>query len=54
MDKVNEAIFDCTETFKTRPEIFKIDRQKTNNDGTFDVYLLNDYSISYNITEATV
>ncbi|TRX03422.1 type II toxin-antitoxin system RelE/ParE family toxin [Flavobacterium gawalongense] len=53
-DKVIEAIFDSTEILKTQPEIFKLDKQKTNNDGTFRVCLIYDYSISYQITETTI
>lgn len=53
-DKVVEAIFDSTEILKTQPEIFKLDKQKINNDETFRVYLIYDYSISYQITETTI
>lgn len=53
-DKVIEAIFDSTEILKTQPEIFKLDKQKTNNDGTFCVCPIYDYSISYQITKTTI
>ncbi|PKB15433.1 type II toxin-antitoxin system RelE/ParE family toxin [Flavobacterium sp. 5] len=53
-DKVVETIFESTEILKTQPEIFKIDKQKINNDGTFRVYIVYDYSISYQITQTTI
>ncbi|MFV8346682.1 type II toxin-antitoxin system RelE/ParE family toxin [Flavobacterium sp. ZB4P13] len=53
-DKVVEAIFDSTEILKTQPEIFKLDKQKVNNDGTFRVLLIYDYNISYQITKTTI
>jgi plasmid stabilization system protein ParE len=53
-DKVVNTIFESTEILKTQPEIFKLDNQKVNNDGSFRVYFLYDYSISYQITETTI
>ena len=49
-DKVVNTIFDSTEILKTQPEIYKIDKQKVNNDGNFRVYSVYEYSISYQIT----
>lgn len=53
-DKVVESIFDSTEILKTNPEIYKLDKQKINNDGSFRVYPIYNYSISYQITENTI
>lgn len=53
-DKVIESIFDSTEILKTNPEIYKLDKQKINNDGSFRVYLIYNYSISYQITKNTI
>ena len=53
-DKVVETIFESTDILKTQPEIFKVDKQKINNDGTFRVYIVYDYSISYQITKTTI
>ena len=53
-DKVVNTIFDSTEILKTQPEIYKLDKQKTNNDGTFRVYAVYDYAISYQITEEII
>jgi plasmid stabilization system protein ParE len=53
-DKVAETIFESTEILKTNPEIFKVDKQKINNDGSFRVYFVYDYSISYQITETAI
>lgn len=53
-DKVVETIFESTEILKTQSGIFKLDKQKANNDGTFRVYSIYDYSISYQITETLI
>jgi plasmid stabilization system protein ParE len=37
-DKVVNTIFDSTEILKTQSEIYKLDKQKTSNDGSFRVY----------------
>jgi plasmid stabilization system protein ParE len=50
-DKVVNTIFDSTEILKTQPEIYKLDKQKTNNDGSFRVYSVYDYAISYHIKD---
>lgn len=49
-DRVINVIFDSTEILKTKPEIYKLDEQKTNNDGSFRVYSVYDYAVSYQIT----
>ena len=48
-DKVVNTIFDSTEILKTQPEIYKLDKQKVNNDGSFRVYSVYDYAVSYQI-----
>lgn len=53
-DKVINTIFESTEILKTQPEIYKLDKQRTNNDGTFRVYSVYEYSISYKITVDTI
>ena len=53
-DKVVDTIFESTEILKTNPEIFKLDAQKVNNDGSFRVYYIYDYSISYRITNSSI
>ena len=53
-DKVVDTIFDSTEILKTQPEIYKIDKQKTSNDGSFRVYSVYDYAISYQITNEII
>ena len=53
-DKVVNTIFDSTEILKTQPEIYKLDKQKTNNDGSFRVYSVYDYAVSYQITEENI
>lgn len=49
-DKVINSIFDGTDILKTQPEIYKLDKQKTNNDGSFRVFTIYSYSVSYRIT----
>jgi plasmid stabilization system protein ParE len=53
-DKVTDTIFESTEILKTNPEIYKLDKQKVNNDGSFRVYYIYDYSISYRITNSSI
>lgn len=53
-DKVVNTIFDSTEILKTQPEIYKLDKQKVNNDGSFRVYSVYDYAISYQITNDSI
>ena len=53
-DKVIDTIFESTQILKTQPEIFKLDTQKVNNDGTFRVYYFYDYSISYRIIDSSI
>jgi plasmid stabilization system protein ParE len=49
-DKVIDTIFESTEILKTKPEIYKLDSKKSNNDGSFRAYFVYDYMISYQIT----
>jgi plasmid stabilization system protein ParE len=44
-DKVVNVIFDSTKILKTQAEIYKLDKQKTSNDGSFRVYTVYDYEI---------
>ena len=53
-DKVVNTIFDSTDILKTQPEIYKLDKQKINNDGSFRVYFVYDYAISYQITNDSI
>ncbi|MNR43473.1 hypothetical protein D3C85_1620960 [compost metagenome] len=41
-DKVVNTIFESTDILKKQPEIYKLDKQKTNNDGSFRVYSVYD------------
>ncbi|MFA9190790.1 type II toxin-antitoxin system RelE/ParE family toxin [Flavobacterium sp. FZUC8N2.13] len=49
-DKVIDEIFESTKILKTKPEIYKLDTKKDNNDGSFRTYFIYDYMISYRIT----
>jgi plasmid stabilization system protein ParE len=53
-DKVIDTIFESTEILKAQSEIFKLDTKKVNNDGTFRVYYIYDYSISYKIIDSSI
>jgi plasmid stabilization system protein ParE len=53
-DKVIATISDSNEILKTQPEIYKLDSNKVNNDGTLRVYYIYDYSISYRISDSII
>ncbi|WP_125719455.1 type II toxin-antitoxin system RelE/ParE family toxin [Flavobacterium ustbae] len=53
-DKVVNTIFDSTEILKTSPEIYKLDKQKTDNNGNFRVYSVYHYAVSYQITDTAI
>ncbi|KDN56272.1 type II toxin-antitoxin system RelE/ParE family toxin [Flavobacterium seoulense] len=53
-DKVIDKIFESTQILKTKPEIYKLDSKKNNNDGSFRSYFVYDYMISYQITSETI
>lgn len=53
-DKVIDAIFEGAEILETNPEIYKLDDLKTKNNGSFRVYLIYNYMISYQITQNSI
>jgi plasmid stabilization system protein ParE len=53
-DKVIEAIFNSTAILKSNPEIYRVDKLKRNNDGTFRSYFIYDFQISYRITPGII
>lgn len=53
-DKVVNTIFNNTDILKTQSEVYKLDKQKINNDGSFRVYSVYDYAVSYQVTEDTI
>jgi len=53
-DNVVNTIFDSTEILKTQPEIYKPDKQKIANDGSFRVYSVYDYAVSYQIADEII
>jgi plasmid stabilization system protein ParE len=53
-DKVVDTIFESIAILKTNPAIYKLDKQKVNNDGSFRVYFVYHYSISYRITDSSI
>ena len=50
-DKLIGKIFDSTQILKTDPDIFGIDEQKKDNDGSFRAYFIYDYKITYQVQE---
>jgi plasmid stabilization system protein ParE len=48
-DKVIDKIFESTAVLKTNPEIYKPDKLKIKNDGTFRTYFVYDFQVSYKI-----
>ncbi|MEG0849963.1 MAG: type II toxin-antitoxin system RelE/ParE family toxin [Flavobacterium sp.] len=53
-DKVVNTIFNSIDILKTQSEVYKLDKQKINNDGSFRVYSVYDYAVSYQVTEDTI
>ncbi len=53
-DKVIDAIFEGAEILETNPEIYKLDDLKTKNNGSFRVYLIYNYMISYQIAQNSI
>lgn len=53
-DKVIDTIFDSTQILEKSPEIYELDEQKHNNDGTFRAYFVYSYKISYRITSQNI
>jgi plasmid stabilization system protein ParE len=53
-DKVVNTIFDSTDILKTQPEVYKLDKQKKKNDGSFRVYFVYNYAVSYQVTEENI
>jgi plasmid stabilization system protein ParE len=53
-DKVSDTIFDSTKILATQPEIYELDSRKNQNDGSFRVYYVFDYAISYQITSEAI
>ena len=53
-DKVTETIFESTKILKFTPEIYKLDLQRKNNDGSFRAYYQYNYKISYRIVKEQI
>ncbi|MEG1229950.1 MAG: type II toxin-antitoxin system RelE/ParE family toxin [Flavobacterium sp.] len=53
-DKVVNTIFNSIDILKTQSEVYKLDKQKINNDGSFRVCSVYDYAVSYQVTEDTI
>ena len=53
-DKVVENVFESTKILETNPEIYKLDDLKTKNDGSFRVYFVYNYMISFRIINDSV
>ncbi|MGN7809288.1 type II toxin-antitoxin system RelE/ParE family toxin [Flavobacterium sp. 22076] len=53
-DKVVNTIFDSTDILKTQPGVYKLDKQKNKNDGSFRVYFVYNYAVSYQVTEENI
>ncbi len=53
-DKVTQVIFESTKILKYSPEIYELDIQRKNNDGSFRAYYQYNYKISYRIIEEEI
>ena len=54
VDRTVETIFESTAILKTMPEIYPLDQQINNNDGSFRTYFVFDYKITYRITPKSI
>ena len=50
-DKVVETIFDSVGILETSHEIYELDAQKNDNDGSFRAYYVFNYKVSYRIID---
>ena len=53
-DKVIDTIFNATQILEKSPEIYELDEQKYDNDGTFRAFFIYSYKISYRITSQDI
>ena len=53
-NKVINAIFDSSDILETHPELYKLDRFKTNNNGTYRAYEVYSYRISYRVLKTKI
>jgi plasmid stabilization system protein ParE len=53
-DKVTEVIFESTKILKSSLEIYELDLQRKNNDGSFRAYFQYNYKISYRIVKEEI
>lgn len=53
-DKVIEKIFESTQIVKTASEIYELDEQRKNNDGSFRAYFVYTYKISFRIVSQEI
>jgi plasmid stabilization system protein ParE len=50
-DKVVETIFESTKILETNHEVYKLDDLKSKNDGSFRVYFVYNYMISFQVIQ---
>jgi plasmid stabilization system protein ParE len=53
-DKLINEIFDSSDILGAQPEMFHLDKYKTNNKGNYRAYEINGYRITYRITKLDV
>ena len=53
-DKVINGILDSSDILETRPELYKLDRFKINNNGTYRAYEVYSYRISYRVLKTKI
>ncbi len=52
--RVISEIYESTEILATNPEIYKLDKLRKNNDGSFRAYEKHTYRISYQIIDKII
>jgi plasmid stabilization system protein ParE len=52
--KVKTDILASTKTLSSYPEIYPLDKYRTNNDGSFRAYEIHRYRIAYRVTEKEI
>lgn len=53
-NRLAREIFESTEILADQPEMYPLDKNKVNNDGTYRSYEIRRYNISYRITGDTI
>ncbi|WP_010178984.1 type II toxin-antitoxin system RelE/ParE family toxin [Aquimarina agarilytica] len=53
-DRVVNDILDSAEILSTQPEIYTLDKNKHNNDGSYRSYQIRNYNVAYRVIEKNI